>query len=86
MKSKRTIYPVVSVTFMLDTGLGSIEAVGMLHGSYRQLEVDAAKGKDVLSAREMAHVAKVLGRLSEEAVCSLSIYETEIIRDDFGTT
>ena len=83
MKSKRTIYPVVTVTFMLDTGLGSIEAVGGLHGSYRQLEIDASKGKDVLTAREMAHVAKMLGRLAEEAVSSLSIMETEIVRDEF---
>jgi hypothetical protein len=83
MKSKRVIYPVVTVSYILDDGCGAIESVGGLHGSYRKLEIDQSKGKDVLTAKEVAHVAKMLGQYAEEAVDSLSIMETEIDRDEF---
>lgn len=83
MKSKRTIYPVLSVSMICDDGLGAISDVGTLHGSHRSLKLDQSKGSEILTPEELAHVAKTLGRLADEAVSTLHILSKEIVRDDF---
>ena len=83
MKSKRRVYPVVTVTYMLDDGCGAINEVAGLSGSVDGLTVDFTAGRDMLSTAEFSHVLKNAGRLADEATSTLYVLETEIVRDEF---
>jgi hypothetical protein len=83
VKTKRTVYPVVVVTFMLDDGAGSLHEVAGMSGSVRGLTVDISKGGDVLTAQEFAHVVKKIGRFADDATDTFNVMETEEVRGDF---
>lgn len=83
MKSTRYVYPVVTVTFMLDDGEGAINHVYGGQASRLGVKIDDGNNFDLLTPDEISHVLSTTGQILAKATDNWNMKSKEIVRDDF---